>query len=85
MCIRLQKQGLEIKPRDFRLVTSLDKHYIRRSQKGTDRNRDEYVLFDLGDSSALEAISEKSEAFRVTGYDPAAMQRTHSPGHHRNY
>lgn len=39
-------------------------------------------IVHLDEWSALEPISAGSEAFRVTGYDPSGMARTHGPGHH---
>ena len=41
-----------------------------------------HAIVDLDEWSALEPISAGSRAFRVTGYDPQGMARTHRPGHH---
>ena len=41
------------------------------------------MLFDLGEESLLEPISETQGAFRVTCYDPRRMIRTHTLGRHR--
>lgn len=43
----------------------------------------EFVLFDLGSESLLEPITNGSEEFRVTCYDPRLMAKTHAPGRHR--
>ena len=43
----------------------------------------EFVLFDLGSDSLLEPITNGSEKFRVTCYDPRLMAKTHAPGRHR--
>jgi uncharacterized protein (DUF362 family) len=44
---------------------------------------EEFVLFDLQRESLLEPITDGSEAFRVTCYDPRLMAKTHAPGTHR--
>lgn len=44
---------------------------------------DQFLLFDLKQDSLLEPISDQSEAFRVTCYDPRLMASTHAPGRHR--
>ncbi len=43
----------------------------------------DYVLFDLGEKSLLEALATDSERFRVTMYDPDRLKATHSPGQHQ--
>jgi Domain of unknown function (DUF362) len=44
---------------------------------------DQYVLFNLAELSELEAITHKNSQFRVTMYDPHALERTHAPGKHQ--
>ena len=46
------------------------------------RNPDEYVLFDLGDKSYLEPITDDKALFRVTDYDPDRLAESHKPGKH---
>ena len=41
-----------------------------------------HSIVNLDGWSSLEPIAARSRAFRVTGYDPEAMGRTHRPGHH---
>lgn len=47
------------------------------------RSLDQYVLFNLAELSELEAITHKNSQFRVTMYDPHALERTHAPGKHQ--
>jgi uncharacterized protein (DUF362 family) len=47
------------------------------------RTIDQYVLFNLAELSELEAITHKNSQFRVTMYDPHALERTHAPGKHQ--
>lgn len=42
----------------------------------------DYVRFDLGGDSLLEALGAPPGAFRVGDYDPRELARTHGPGHH---
>ncbi len=46
------------------------------------RPLDRYVLFDLGQDSLLEPITEDGN-FRVTMYDPEKLAKTHCPGRHQ--
>lgn len=80
-------------------VDGLSKHYnvpisIRDFRKvifdsGTNefgkskRTDDDYLLFDVGDKSWLEPITDKKIKFRVTNYDPARMKLSHAQGMHR--
>ncbi|MGO9571518.1 MAG: DUF362 domain-containing protein [Desulfomonilaceae bacterium] len=43
---------------------------------------DRFVLVDLGQDSLLEPVAHDYENFRVTNYDPAALQKHHRPGRH---
>ena len=68
--------------RDFRRTTSVFVGGVRVA----DENRqpaDRFVLFDLGDASLLEPITDGQESFRVTCYDPRMLARTHAPGRHQ--
>jgi uncharacterized protein (DUF362 family) len=67
---------------DFRCVT-LPGGKIGSHAVETNRRPDDYVLFDLGQESDLEAVTDERGQFRVTVYDPAAMQQTHAPGKHQ--
>jgi uncharacterized protein (DUF362 family) len=67
---------------DFRR-TLLAGTAIGNKKKHSERRDDQFVLFDLGEVSELEAISDGSEKFRVTMYDPDALQQTHAKGKHQ--
>jgi len=44
----------------------------------------EYVIFDLGNRSMLEAVTSHGKTkFRVTNYDPDRMQKAHAQGVHK--
>lgn len=43
---------------------------------------DRFVVVDLGKESLLEPVAHDYENFRVTNYDPAALQKHHRPGRH---
>ena len=47
------------------------------------RDKDRYVLFDLGPDSLLEPISTPQGRFRVTDYDPSELTARHYPGRHQ--
>lgn len=47
------------------------------------RSEDRYVLFDLGQDSLLDPISDKKPRFRVTDYDPRVLAQTHRRGKHQ--
>jgi uncharacterized protein (DUF362 family) len=47
------------------------------------RDLEHYILFDLGNESLLEPISEPKGRFRVTNYDPHSLASTHRPGRHQ--
>jgi uncharacterized protein (DUF362 family) len=47
------------------------------------RPMDEYVIFDLGSESLLEAITHENSEFRVTMYNPDLLKKTHSRGRHQ--
>jgi uncharacterized protein (DUF362 family) len=67
--------------RDFRRTKSIMDGGLRRAEE--DRQPlDDFVLFDLGDRSLLEPITDDG-AFRVTRYDPRYMAQTHRRGRHR--
>ena len=67
---------------DFRRVTGIDggmDNGFRKTARGDDR----YALFDLGADSLLEPITDSSNRFRITNYDPRTLARTHRPGQHQ--
>ena len=68
--------------KDFRRTTSTYVNGVRVAQENV-LPEDDFVLFDLGSDSLLEAITEDTDDFRVTCYDPRLMAKTHSRGRHR--
>jgi uncharacterized protein (DUF362 family) len=77
-----QAAGVDVAVRDFRRVI-LPGGLIHQAKQAGDRSPDAYVLFDLGTDSILEPITAANTPFRVTMYDPQALQRTHGPGRHQ--
>lgn len=75
-----QQHKIEIYVKDFR-------RRIWEKQSGkvvTDNNEiSEYSIFDLGESSYLDPISNKEGNFRVTNYDYRILQKTHRKGMHK--
>jgi uncharacterized protein (DUF362 family) len=80
----------QLYPQDRTPVNWVDfRRTILHKLKGV-RNRYEdvrpinnYTLFDLGCESLLEPISDKSNRFRVTMYNPDLMFKTHAQGRHQ--
>ena len=68
--------------KDFRLVT-LDDDPQRTVHKSQSRTEADYVRFDLAGDSLLEPITTDEAPFRVTMYDPRALDETHRRGRHR--
>ena len=71
-----------IEVKDFRLVT-LDDDPLGRCARSESRTEADYVRFDLADDSLLEPITSDEAPFRVTMYDPRALDETHRRGRHR--
>jgi uncharacterized protein (DUF362 family) len=78
---RLRTAGANVEIRDFRRVTRTGRD-LWSAQRKTERSLDKYVEFDMGKASVLEPVT-KDGTFRVTCYDPEALNRTHAPGRHR--
>jgi uncharacterized protein (DUF362 family) len=68
--------------RDFRRTTCVFLNGVRMASEGL-QSEERFVLFDLGNESLLEPISNGHDPFRVTCYDPRLLARTHGPGHHQ--
>jgi uncharacterized protein (DUF362 family) len=77
-----REHGAAITLTDFRR-TILPRERLGAIGQHECRPLEDYVLFDLGRDSALEAITRQGTEFRVTMYDPDLMRRTHGPGRHR--
>ncbi len=68
--------------KDFRLVT-IDEDPQRTQRASGSRTEADYVRFDLAGDSLLEPITSDEVPFRVTMYDPRALDQTHGRGRHR--
>ena len=68
--------------RDFRRTTCVFVDGVRIASENQ-APEDEFVLFDLGRESLLEPITDESDSFRVTCYDPRLLARTHARGRHQ--
>ena len=68
--------------RDFRRTTCVFLNGVRLAAEGL-QSEDRFILFDLGQDSLLEPISDSHDPFRVTCYDPRLLAKTHGPGHHQ--
>jgi uncharacterized protein (DUF362 family) len=68
--------------RDFRRTTCTFVDGVRVAEEEK-QSADRFVLFDLGNQSLLEPITDESASFRVTCYDPRLMAKTHSLGRHQ--
>lgn len=78
---RLPAGNTVVDVRDFRLV-SLDEAEGYAQHASTTRTAADYVRFDLAADSLLESITSAERPFRVTMYDPKALDDTHRPGRH---
>lgn len=68
--------------RDFRRTTCVFVNGVRMAAESL-QSEENFVLFDLGEKSLLEPISDGRDSFRVTCYDPRLLAKTHAPGKHR--
>ena len=68
--------------RDFRRTTCVLVHGVRVADENV-QPADQFVLFDLGQQSLLEPISDGKSRFRVAWYDHRLMAKTHHPGVHQ--
>jgi uncharacterized protein (DUF362 family) len=74
--------GVALRMEDFRR-TVLRGGQLENRTAELRRSDGDYVLFDVGEESALEPVTREDTEFRVTMYDPHALRRTHAPGRHR--
>lgn len=72
--------NVPISIRDFRKVIFDSSTNEFGKSKRTD---EDYLIFDVGDKSWLEPITDENIKFRVTNYDPARMKLSHAQGMHR--
>jgi uncharacterized protein (DUF362 family) len=81
------KDFLKLEPRlkpmrDFRRTKAVFVDGVRLASENL-VPEDRFVLFDLASESLLEPITDDSESFRVTCYDPRLLAKTHAPGRHQ--
>ena len=62
--------------KDFRRTTARYVDGVRVAEENI-LPEDQFVLFDLGAESLLEPITDDTDDFRVTCYDPRLMAKTH--------
>jgi uncharacterized protein (DUF362 family) len=79
---RFTTNNVNVSIKDFRRTIQPRGSLGRRVQEDC-RPMDEFILYDLGSDSALEAITTPDSEFRVTMYNPDMLQRTHGPGKHQ--
>lgn len=75
-------RGGEVSIVDFRR-TLLTRHGHAAERREDVRERDNFVLFDLGPDSLLEDLPGRPGQLRVTMYNPDLLARTHAPGRHQ--
>ena len=68
--------------KDFRRTTAQYVNGVRVAEENK-LPEDHFVLFDLASESLLEPITDDTDDFRVTCYDPRLMAKTHGKGRHR--
>jgi uncharacterized protein (DUF362 family) len=68
--------------RDFRRTTCNIENGVRIASEDR-QSEDGFALMDLAENSLLEPITDDSDSFRVTCYDPRLMAKTHSSGRHQ--
>ena len=80
---KLMKADVRFKGiRDLRRTTCAIVDGVRIASENR-QPEDQFVLFDLGDESLLEPITDERKSLRVTCYDPALLAKTHAPGRHQ--
>lgn len=67
---------------DFRRTTCEIIDGVRVAEENR-QSTENYVLYNLGRDSLLDAITDNKNSFRVTRYDPRLMAKTHSPANHQ--
>jgi hypothetical protein len=77
-----RERGLQLSVVDFRRTINPGGHPAGERQLNV-RALDQFVLFDLGEGSALEPLDSDSERFRVTVYDPDLLKAAHCRGSHK--
>lgn len=75
-----QGRGL-VEIADFRRTVLQRDGYATHRREGV-RGEENFVLFDLGADSLIEALPATGGELRVTMYDPDLLARVHAPGRH---
>lgn len=74
------KYSIEVIIKDFRrTISDFNELKIENDLKPLD----DYIIFDVGNKSFLEPITEKKNKFRVTNYNPDRLSLSHSKGVHK--
>lgn len=68
--------------RDFRRTTCVYVNGVRIAEENR-QTEENFVLYNLGQDSLLEPLTDERDSFRVTCYDPRLMAKTHSRGNHQ--
>lgn len=75
------KHNIPVLVKDFRR-TVYNAHTNSLEQNKS--SLDEFIIFDVGEKSFLEDVSDDSRSpFRVTSYDPSRLAETHRKGMHK--
>jgi uncharacterized protein (DUF362 family) len=82
MIERFTAHNVNVSVTDFRRTILPNASLGGRAQEDC-RPLHEFILYDLGPDSTLEAITTPNSEFRVTMYNPDVLQRTHGPGKHQ--
>jgi uncharacterized protein (DUF362 family) len=82
MIERFIAHNVNVSIKDFRRTIQPNGSLGGRAQEDC-QPMDEFILYDLGPASALEAITTPNSEFRVTMYNPDLLQRAHGPGKHQ--
>jgi len=82
MIERFTAHNVNVSVKDFRRTIQPNASLGGRAQEDC-RPLDEFILYDLGPDSTLEAITTPNSEFRVTMYNPDVLKRTHGPGKHQ--
>jgi uncharacterized protein (DUF362 family) len=78
-----RERGLTLSIADFRRTINPGGRTAGGERQSDVRALDQFVLFDLGEDSALGPLDSDSERFRVTVYDPDLLTAAHRQGSHK--
>lgn len=82
MVERFTAKGVNVGVKDLRRTIRQHEKLSDKAIEGC-RPIENYILYDLGRDSSLEAITSDETEFRVTMYNPDLLKRTHAPGKHQ--